>query len=420
MALILCLALQAETSSPPDTGRFLIVAKYEHQRPPKPMPRLRVSGPGTVLHKWWKNNGAVFDNGLATVDMPVPPHEMIGAELVIEMWGGHSMTPGKRVSLNGRSTYMLPDPFADVPEEAGFVKVRQYHAFPRIELKRTDLVRGVNAIQFACDQPVGEEHFEFGHFLVDNVAVHAELPADHALVADAGLSAFTATVTTDIDAETVRLGLDLPADFDASVIKHVDYYTNHAGFDETGDADSDWHGYEYQGKFVGGGGRVSAAPFVADWDTSMIPDSGSAKVRAVVHFENNVRYETPIATVDLPAKPAVTMVHVDEPIGSMWARDDQVETRTLTVDVDPAEIDRAELHLTLWDGGVEEVEHPFHFNGHPLPVDSPGHHDARYLVVPIDIAWLKQGANEIRLTSDTKHHGIEVLYPGAVLMLRMK
>ena len=78
------------------------------------------------------------------------------------------------------------------------------------------------------------------------------------------------------------------------------------------------------------------------------------------------------------------------------------------------------LHVAIWDGGRGEVEAPFTLNGHPLPVTGEGNHNVLYRQIELDPGLLHRGENEIRVLSDTKHHGIEVLRPGPALMVRSK
>ena len=77
-----------------------------------------------------------------------------GAELDLELWGGHPGTTNRRVTVNGRTTYPLPGVAGDT---------QCTHMYPRLALKITDLVDGYNALQFACDQGTSF----WGHFIVD-------------------------------------------------------------------------------------------------------------------------------------------------------------------------------------------------------------------------------------------------------------
>jgi hypothetical protein len=93
---------------------------------------------------------------------------------------------------------------------------------------------------------------------------------------------------------------------------------------------------------------------------------------------------------------------------------------TIDLDVDSANIDKAELHIVVWDGGAGMVEKYFTLNGHFLHVAGTGKHDVIYSRLTLDPTWLKRGANQIELLSDTEHHGIEVLLPGPALIVRTK
>ena len=65
------------------------------------------------------------------------------------------------------------------------------------------------------------------------------------------------------------------------------------------------------------------------------------------------------------------------------------------------------LHVAIWDGGRGAVESPFTLNGHPLPVAGEGDHDVLYRQIVLAPTLLRRGENEIRVLSDTEHHGIE-------------
>jgi hypothetical protein len=68
--------------------------------------------------------------------MQIPMEEDLflleGAELYCELWGGHAGTKNKRVTVNGRTTYAIP--------ETGTADGYQTHQYATIPLKLTDLV----------------------------------------------------------------------------------------------------------------------------------------------------------------------------------------------------------------------------------------------------------------------------------------
>jgi len=87
-------------------------------------------------------------------------------------------------------------------------------------------------------------------------------------------------------------------------------------------------------------------------------------------------------------------------------------------DVDPAEVERAELHVVVWDGGPGTVEEYFTLNGHALAVAGEVAHDVLYRVLPLEPSILRRGPNRIELLSNTDHHGIEMRLPGPALVVR--
>ena len=83
-------------------------------------------------------------------------------------------------------------------------------------------------------------------------------------------------------------------------------------------------------------------------------------------------------------------------------------------------MERAQLHIVVWEGGRGNVEHPLTLNGSPVPTpDWGGRHDLLYTVIEIDPRALRAD-NEVAVFSDTEHHGIEVCLPGPALIVRTR
>jgi hypothetical protein len=59
-------------------------------------------------------------------------------------------------------------------------------------------------------------------------------------------------------------------------------------------------------------------------------------------------------------------------------------------------------------------------NGKPLKVTGKGEHNLIYSRVPIPPSMLRNGENTIELAADTEHHGVEILLPGPVLVVRSR
>jgi hypothetical protein len=228
---------------------------------------------------------------------------------------------------------------------------------------------------------------------------------------------------SETSAEQLELSLNCPADR-AEAVASVEYWGFYEGFDENGNRlEQDWHGFTKDQRPEAIIGLATVPPFGLTWDLSMIPDQeDDLRVRAAVHFKDpaEIVYHTPPATgLSIPGRTGHRVsVHSLDPPRSMWSRDNNLEEGQIEVDIDPERIEQVQLHVCIWDGGKGGTPEPFTLNGHPLPVAGEGRHDLIYRTVDVPPQVIKKGMNQIRLLSDTKHHGIEVMLPGPALIIR--
>jgi hypothetical protein len=209
-------------------------------------------------------------------------------------------------------------------------------------------------------------------------------------------------------------------------IDTVDYHAHYRGFDENGDGEmNDWHGFTKQKLPVAILGTSSTPPFAGTWDLTMVPDQQGMEVRARVSMkgEKALVYETSPAggLSTAPRDRAEVTLHGTQDLPHpFWSRASRLQRCTIELPENPADIERAELHVVIWDGGRGRTETPFVLNGHEIAVTGEGRHDVLYRVVGIDPSWLRRGPNLIEVLSDTEHHGIEVLLPGPALVVRSR
>jgi len=122
-------------------GRFTRTAWYERgieHGNPTFNPRFRVNAPEASLHPQFMYRDEVQGNGMMLIRIDEDLAQLDGAELYCEIWGGHPGTANKRVCLNGRSTYALP--------EVGTAAGHCTHQYPTLPLVLTDLVNGYKAL----------------------------------------------------------------------------------------------------------------------------------------------------------------------------------------------------------------------------------------------------------------------------------
>lgn len=377
--------------------------------------RFRVNAPEVSLHPAFGRRVEAREHGLMQIKAEEDLFLLTAAEFYCEAWGGHPGTANKRITVNGRSTYFLPR----VGTEDGHCT----YFYPAVPLKITDLVNGFNAVQFAVDQGTTV----WGHMLVDNAAVRVALTNRHPDLVKSGLANFTVSVKAEPwpGKEGFTLSLNGAADAAASIAS-VDFQGWYHSYDENGNLQRrDWHGFTKHRAPTATLGAVSAAPFTVNWDTSLLPAQDNVAVRAAVRFkaDTNVVFLT-AASAGLRIAPragvAVVLFTPHDLPDHFWSRAGQLKTCHLDLDLAPARIEKAELHVVTWTGGAGTVKEYFRLNGVHYPVAEGDRHEVVYSRLPVDPKNLKRGLNRLELLSDTEHHGIEVIYPGPALMVRYR
>ena len=373
--------------------------------------QLRVNSPGIVVNPRHSTRTETQSSGAARILIEEDLRSINGANLYTEIWGGHPGTSNKRVSVNGRQLIGIP--------ENGTSTQNCTHLYPTFSLAPTDLVNGYNTFQFACDKP----GLEWGHFIVDNAALDIRLPSDHEDLQAAGLQDFEASISANTQGESIVLELE---SHQLKAVSQVAYQARYYGYDENGNGyETDWHGMTKERQPYGMLGMGKGNNYRLIWDLSMLPVQSRMEVKAYVSFKGqpDLYYQTPaVAGLAVPSRNDVTVaLHSSHDLPTpFWSRINRKKESTIQLDLDPADIERAELHLASWTGGAGEMEEYFKLNGHFIPVAEGSSHEVEYSVISIDPSWLKQGENRFELVSDTHHHGIEILLPGPALMIRSK
>ncbi|MCI0537333.1 MAG: hypothetical protein L0Z50_19125 [Verrucomicrobiales bacterium] len=403
----------------PEQGRFyqlhLLRMGMEHGNPKynENDNWFRINSPNVSLMKNIKDRYETRYNGLMMIRADADITALDAAELSLEVWGGHPGTHRKRVTVNGRSTYALP--------EVGSARNHCTHSYLTVPLKLSDLVNGYNAFQFACEKESG-----WGHFIVHDAWLKLQLPQNHPTTKAAGLQEFRASVHAEPVAagEAFRLVLDVPERYLANIATAA-FQAFYDGYDENGNGlTRDWHGLTQRRQRLAWAGETNRPPFSVIWDISMLPAQREMAVRALVQFKEptNVVYLTaPLVGLQTPNR-AGQRVTLHAPTNipvPFWSRASRKMECDITVEVAPEQIEKATLHIAVWGGGAGTVKEYFKLNGHFFPVAPPkGWGPIYYHQFDVPREVLRQGANHVELLSDSEHHGIEVLLPGPALTIR--
>jgi hypothetical protein len=241
-----------------------------------------------------------------------------------------------------------------------------------------------------------------------------------------GLKEFTANVKlTDpgnVLGDIAEISISYPKNLEHTIVS-VDYFGRHLGFDDSGDGrENDWHGFTQKRQFQNNVGSTSKPPFTVRWDTTMIPSQpGPMAICAVIKMKGGFNYVT--ETLDdltfSADRDRVVMYKCPSMPTPFWSRDSKEKKAVIKLPKDISSLKRVQLMIKIWDGGEGKVKEPFKINGHHYSITShKAVHDVVFTIAEVNPKHLKPGINQIKLLSDTEHHGIEVLLPGPVLMAR--
>ncbi len=385
----------------------------EHANPHFNGRQLRVNAAEVSVHPDFAARSEPRSSGMARILIEEDLRTLRRADLDLEVWGGHPGTANKRVTINGRSTHAFPD--------VGTAHHNCTHEYPSFNLRPIDLVNGYNSLQFACD--TGETFW--GHYIVDDATLRIGLQPDDPRLKEAELESFGARVTVlpFADRDGYALKLDVTDRF-RDRIADVRFEARCFDYDHDGDGwRNDWRPLASSVAPTSAVAKFGQEGRALAFSTELLPAQQRVQFRAFVTFKDtpDIRYRTPAThahTIAAREGERVQLFEASDLPSPFWSRDSNAKECVIELDVDPQSITAAQLHVVAWTGGAGNVADYFTLNGKPLPIADGHDHQTVYSRITIDPALLRRGKNEIRLLSDTKHHGIEIMLPGPALMVR--
>lgn len=379
-------------------------------RPERP----RVGDRGMSSHPdYWSRTEAQV-NGLVMINIPDTIKNFDHAELCLEIWGGHPGTTKKRFQINGGQVYFIPDQ----PTAEGNC---EYH-YPTIPVDYRDLVKGNNAIQFGCDRGTAF----WGHYIIDQMAIRCYITNNDYAFITGDMDEFTAipSIKSRILGDRVNVTLSYPLEFTRDIAA-VHFFARYTGYDNNGSGKPDgWKGYTHDRKYTGHLGSDDTEPFSVVWNTEMIPDqNGPMALRALIEFRNGLLCWSDVldGLTFPPKRQQVQIFYCPVIPRPFWSRNNNLIEAAFEIPENVSDIEKAELHVRIWDGGEGSIRDPFSLNGVPYAITTgKALHDLVYTISKVEPESLVEGLNTIRLISDTEHHGIEVCWPGPALVLKYK
>lgn len=326
----------------------------------------------------------------------------VKAEAYIEKLLCHGGTIDKRMRVNGNDWLRIPE----APLIPGIEY--QYMRYPTVAIPLDQLARGDNTFEFTCSGGKGLGSW-WPQWILYGVTFRIYYGPDKAhaggsVVAQVGDSTlgenpvFEAQVTGD------------------AKIKQVDFIGLYEDFNWEGDGEyRQWHYRTLFGEIANHMGTATAAPYQVTWNTRWIPDQAAPiSVIARIVDETNLCYLTPaVDGLKLERARRVVMCKPYD-VPPRWSTRAN-KTHQCKVDVpDLAGAAEAQIVMSTWNGvAADEIG----VNGKKVIQNLGQNHDLSYDAFPVPLELLQKGENTLYTASATEHHGIEVQWPGMVLMI---
>ncbi|MGB5872229.1 MAG: Ig-like domain-containing protein [Bacteroidota bacterium] len=355
------------------------------------------------------------------IDLPgVDLSNATSAEVVISVWGGHTGTNPKLFRLNYNDWITVPE--IETTPSSGQCYMSQYNV--TVDVPLSDLSGGTNVLEGnAGDQDCYSFNWgQWGWYAIIIRVYYDPSSVDNP----------TGSITSPGSGGTVNENPTITATASGGGgIAQVDFLGYYYGFDTDGDGvftewHRDYHVEEGDGtvNVMNHVGTAYGSPYNVTWYTDQVPDQpGAVKFIARIKGNNGLWYVTDEVTGVTFARTSGSLVlytpsNVPE---NYWVREDKQYKENNVEISNGSGITGGLLHARTWNGinGSMESGESKHLqvNGSWTAPEHGANHYYKYDVIGISGASsvLYAGTNTVEFFTNTVHHGIEILWPGAAI-----
>ncbi|OPZ17482.1 MAG: hypothetical protein BWZ10_01195 [candidate division BRC1 bacterium ADurb.BinA364] len=339
--------------------------------------------------------------------------QAIEAEACVELLLCHGGTVGKKMRVNGHEWIDIPEsPLIPGDRGRGGSPPAEYQTmrYPLVPIPLEQLIEGPNTFEFTVGPGTNlgkwwPQNILYGvvfriYYGPEKKAIQGRIvsPAPGAALGD----------KPEIVVET-----DDPA-----AVARVDVIGKYKDFDWEGDGEfRQWHYRFLYGEIQSHIGSAFQAPFRVEWNTDWIPSQPEPfELAARVIDGDGLCSITPaVGGLSFKRSFSVRMGETFD-VPPRWStRAGKTQQCKTLVTGGLSQAIEAKIVMCTWNGdGAEAIG----VNGEKL-VDKVGlNHDLSYDEIPVPVEKILPGENTLYTYSGTEHHGIEVQWPGMVLLIR--
>ena len=374
--------------------------------------------------RWQRITGPDTKNERAMRFLPNPVNKVLvtdlaqaeRAKLQLELLQCHVGTIGHAFRINGGDWVRIP-PSSAIPGKLGasdgHPQQWQSMRYPSMPVAVGALKEGENTLEFTCKPGFGLGS-NWPQSLINGAILRVYYGAAKSHVSG------RITVSPPRDPATAGVQLTFALEKDSPSVDRVDYIGHYLGFDWRGEGSYlEWHYNFRRGELTRHFGGADRAPWSVHWDTSWVPvQSAPVQVMARITDSTGLCHLTqPIPLADLNP-PKGQRVQLIEPyaIPPRWhVRANRRMGCKVRFPDDLSRLREVRVILCSWNGhGADTIG----INDTVMVADIGRNHDLSYDVLTVPIGAIKPGENEFVVTSKTKEHGIEVQWPGFVVLAR--
>lgn len=338
--------------------------------------------------------------------------EAVKVEAYIEMLLCHGGTVGKKIRINTNPWIPIPESPL-IPGEAGQGQPSseyQYMRYPCVQIPTKYLQQGDNTFEFTCSPGTSLGGW-WPQWILYGVTfrVYYDSSRPHP----------TGRITKPSVGSTIGEAPVFGAEAaEPQPIKQVDFIGFYNDFNWEGDGNyRQWHYRYLYNEIKSHIGTATNKPYEVIWNNSWIPTQDQPiKIMARIVDAAGMCYMTSaVENIHLVREKTVRIYKPYEVPKSWSTRVGNTHKCKADVNDDLNKATAAKIIMCTWNGmAADEIG----INGEKIVTKVGRNHDLSYDEFNVPLNLIKPGTNTLYTHSSTTHHGIEVQWPGMVLIVK--